>query len=71
MTLCSLDLSGILLLAAGIVCAGQMKKLLDQEGELPKGTVLWVSAAVIWAVFLVYIVCAASGNVSSFIYFEF
>lgn len=71
MTLCSLDLSGILLLAAGIFSAGQMKKLLDQEGELPKGTILWVSAAVIWAVFLVYMVCAASGNVSSFIYFEF
>ena len=70
-TLCGMEWTGILLLAAGIFCAVQMKKLLDREGSLPKGMRLWVSAAAVWAIILVYIVCAASGNVSSFIYFEF
>lgn len=71
MALCGLDWIGVLLTVAGIVCAGQMNTLLKREEKLSGDMLLWIGSAAIWATILVYVVCAASGNVSSFIYFEF
>lgn len=71
MALCRLDWTAVLLTVAGMLFTGQMEKFLGSGEKPSRGMLLYICAGAVWAVFLVYMVCAASGSVSSFIYFEF
>ena len=77
LTLCGLDLTKVLLTVFALVCANVLqRKALTVSGgrytkEFSSARLVFACAVAAWAVFLVYMVSAAAGGGSSFIYFDF
>ena len=71
--LCGMDFAAVLLTVSGLLCAHLMGKLLALECKKQErnSAVTHICVCIVWAVLLVYMVCAAAGGGSSFIYFDF
>ena len=68
---CGMDWTALVLALAGIVYAAGMDRKLSRDKGSSAGDTLALCAVSAWAVLLLWLVNAASGVVSSFIYFEF
>jgi len=68
---CGMDWTVLALALSGIVCAAGIDRRLSRDKGSSAGETLVLCAASAWAVMLLWLVNAASGVVSSFIYFEF
>lgn len=73
LALCKLDVSAALLIVSGLISTHLMSRLLRMHSDRKHSDmpVLHIGICALWAVVLVYMVCAAAGGGNSFIYFDF